>query len=80
MGNFIGTKNVTAGVNSCTSVIDFSGLPQSNPNVVVVVHDVQSNQGCWYSQGCSAYVPVRSASCWQMDMQVSADGTKDFAP
>jgi hypothetical protein len=77
--NFVSTKYVSAGVNSCSGVADFSGLSQNYPyGVVVVVHDVQSDQSCWYGSNCTAFGAVRSASCWQMDMQVSVDGTKDI--
>lgn len=77
--NFVSTKYVSAGVNSCSNVADFSGLSQNYPyGVVVVVHDVQSDQSCWYGSNCTAFGAVRSASCWQMDMQVSVDGTKDI--
>lgn len=77
--NFVSTKYVSAGVNSCSGVADFSGLSQNYPyGVVVVVHDVQSDQSCWYGSNCTAFGAVRTASCWQMDMQVSVDGTKDI--
>ncbi len=79
VGTWISTQYVSAGVNSCTPAIDFSGLAQSAPHgVVVTVHSVQSDQGCWYGSNCNAYVAVRTASCWQVDFQVSVDGTKDF--
>jgi hypothetical protein len=77
--NFVGTQYVSAGVNSCTNALDFSGLQQNFPNgAVIVIHDVQSDQSCWYGSNCTAFGAVRSASCWQMDFQVSVDGTKDI--
>lgn len=76
---FEGTKQVSAGVNSCTPAVDFSGLAQNHPHgVVVVVSDVQSDQSCWYGSDCTAFGQVRTASCWQMDVEVSVDGTKDI--
>ncbi len=77
LGPFMGTTSQTTGVNSCSPAIDFSGYAQSAPNgLVVVVHDVQSDQGCTYQQGCTAYRTVRSAACWQMDLEVAVDGTQ----
>lgn len=74
-----GTQTVTVGVNSCSPAIDFSGLNQQWPNgVVVVIHNVYSNQGCTYQSGCTTYKQVRAASCWSMDFEVSVDGTKDI--
>lgn len=76
---FESTKSATVGVNSCSQAMDFSGDNQRHPNgVVIVVHNVYSDQGCTYQTGCTSYVPVRSFSCWQMDFEVSADGTKDI--
>ncbi len=79
LGPFQGTTAQTTTVNSCSPAIDFSGFAQSAPNgLVVVVHDVQSDQGCTYQQGCTAYRTVRAASCWQMDLEVAVDGTQSF--
>lgn len=76
---FIGTRSLSAGVNSCTRAENFSGIAKSYPHgVVVVVHDVKSDQGCWYGENCTAFETVRSASCWSMDIQVSTDTTKDI--
>jgi hypothetical protein len=79
LGPFMGTVNQTTGVNSCSTPIDFSGYNQSAPNgLVVVVHDVQSDQGCTYQSGCTAFKTVRTASCWQMDIEVAVDGTQSI--
>lgn len=79
LGPFMGTTNQTTSVNSCSTPIDFSGYAQSAPNgLVVVVHDVYSDQGCTYQQGCTSYKQVRAAACWQMDIQVSVDGTQSI--
>lgn len=79
LGPFQGTTAQTTTVNSCSPAIDFSGFAQSAPNgLVVVVHDVQSDQGCTYQQGCTAYRTVRAASCWQMDLEVAVDGTQSI--
>jgi hypothetical protein len=79
---FESTKSVTANVGSCTEAIDFSGDNQRNPyGVVLVIHDVQSDQSCWYNTGsskCTGYKTLRRASCWQMDIEASVDGTKDI--
>jgi hypothetical protein len=79
LGPFMGTTSQTTGVNSCSSAIDFSGYTQSAPNgLVVVVHDVQSDQGCTFQQGCTTFKAVRAASCWQMDIEVAVDGTQSI--
>ena len=79
LGPFMGTTNQTTTVNSCSPAINFDGFAQSAPNgLVVVVHNVESDQGCTYQQGCTAYRTVRSASCWQMDLEVAVDGTQSF--
>lgn len=79
LGPFMGTVNQTTTVNSCSPAINFDGFAQSAPNgLVVVVHNVESDQGCTYQQGCTAYRTVRSASCWQMDLEVAVDGTQSF--
>ena len=76
------TKNVTADVGECSTSIDFSGDNQRHPyGMVLVVHDVQSDQSCWYntdSSKCSGYKTLRRASCWMMDIEASVDGTKDI--
>ncbi len=79
LGPFMGTTSYTTGVNSCSPAIDFSGYAQSAPNgLVVVVHDVQSDQGCTYQQGCTTFRSVRAAACWQMDLEVAVDGTQSI--
>lgn len=79
LGPFMGTTQQTTSVNSCSPAIDFTGLPASAPNgLVVVVHNVESDQGCTYQQGCTAYRTVRSAACWQMDLEVAVDGTQSI--
>ena len=79
LGPFMGTTSQTTSVNSCSTAIDFSGFSQSAANgLVVVIHDIQSNQGCTYQQGCTAYRAVRAASCVQMDIEASVDGTQSF--
>lgn len=81
LGPFMGTTSQTTSVNSCSTPIDFSGFSQSASAVnglVVVIHDIQSNQGCTYQQGCTAFRAVRAASCVQMDIEASVDGTQTF--
>lgn len=76
---FEGTQYVSAGVNSCTKAMDFSLLQKNHPfGAVIVIHDVQSDQSCWYGSNCTAFGAVRTASCWSMDFQVSVDGSKDL--
>lgn len=76
--NIIMSQDVTAGLNGCTTPVNFDGLNQNAPyGVAVVVQDVQSDQNCTY-RPCTAYRKVRSADCWRVEMQVSADDTVDF--
>jgi len=76
------TKSVTASVGTCSTSIDFSGDNQRHTyGMVLVIHDVQSDQSCLYNTGsskCTGYKTLRRASCWQMDVEASVDGTKDI--
>lgn len=72
-------KSVTAQVGGCTQVLDFSGDNQRHPyGVAVVVYDVYSDQGCWYTNSCTSMSSVKTSSCWSMDIEASVDGTKDI--
>ncbi|HXH74930.1 MAG TPA: hypothetical protein VNJ08_08195 [Bacteriovoracaceae bacterium] len=74
-----GNKYVSAQVGGCTATMDFSGDNQRHPyGVVLVVRDVQSDQGCWYSGGCTSDTTVKSGACWSMDVEAAVDGTKDI--
>jgi hypothetical protein len=75
-----GTQTLTVPINSCSAAVDFSGFNQSNPDgVVVVVHDVFKDSACWYKQGCTNnFVAAKAKDCWQMDVHVSVDGTRDI--
>jgi hypothetical protein len=73
------TKYVSAQVNGCSPVLDFSGDNQRHPHgIVLIIHSVQSDQGCWYSGGCTSMTAVRAGSCWSMDIEASVDGTQDI--
>ena len=79
---FRDTKGFVAGINSCTTAADWSlsGARDMFPNgVVVVVYNVQSNQGCSeYLQGgqpCAVWA-ASSKLCWAMDIEAQVDGTK----
>jgi hypothetical protein len=71
-----GTQQITTSVNSCSAAVDFSNIV--TPGAVIVIRDVYSNQGCTYQSGCTSWVKVRNASCWQMDIEVQVDGTKSI--
>lgn len=79
---YMGTQQVNAGLNACTNPISFDGLNQQHPyGVAVLVHDVRSDQDCWYSttaSTCTSYTTLAASSCWAMDIHVSADDTVDF--
>ena len=78
LGPFMGTTTLTTGVNSCSTPVDFSGYAQSAPNgLVLVVSNVQG-EFCWYNQNCNTYSTIQSGSCWQMDLEVSVDGTQSI--
>ncbi len=77
LGPHQGTRYLTTNLNTCSPAIDFSGYAQSAPNgIVLVVHDVYSNQGCAYHP-CTAQSQT-TTTCWQMDVEVAVDGTKTF--
>lgn len=72
-------KSATAQVGGCSSVLDFSGDNQRHPHgVAVVVYDVYSDQGCWYTNNCTSMSSVKTGSCWSMDIEASVDGTQDI--
>ncbi len=76
---FENTKTVNTNVYTCSNTMDFSGLNQKHPyGLVLAIHDVQTDQACWYSSGCTGYKTLRRASCWQMDVEASVDTTKDI--
>lgn len=68
-----GAQELTVGVNSCSSAIDFSNYAAAGD--VLVIRDVYSNTGCTYQSGCTSWKKVRDASCWGMDIEVQADDT-----
>lgn len=71
--------NVVANVNSCSPALDFDDSAQRNPyGIVLVVYDVQSDQGCWQAGNCTAFTSVKTGSCWSMDIEASVDGTKNI--
>lgn len=76
---FSKTLSTSANVGTCTSTLDFSGFNQAHPyGVVLVVHEVMSDQACWYNQSCTGYAYLKAGSCWQMDIEASVDGSKDI--
>lgn len=78
LGPHQGTKYLTTNINTCSPAIDFSGYAQSAQNgLVLVVHDVSSNQGCFYHP-CPSSWSQTTSTCWQMDVEVAVDGTKTF--
>jgi len=76
------TKYVTTNVGNCSEAFDFSTENKNHPHgMVLVIHDVQSDQSCWYntdSNKCTGYKTLSRGSCWQMDIEASVDGTKDI--
>lgn len=73
------TQQVAAGVFTCSSALDFSSASKRHPNgIVLAISEVQSDQACWYNNTCTGYKTLRRASCWQVDIEASVDGTKDI--
>jgi len=69
----------SAPIRTCSPTIDFSNIVNNHPyGLVLVIHDVNSNQGCWSPEGCTSYKTLSRGSCWQMDIEASVDGTKDI--
>lgn len=67
-------------VGSCSEVIDLGHLRNSSDwGTVVEVAYVKSDSTCQYNgTHCPAEDDVRSASCWNMTMQVVTDHTQNF--
>lgn len=82
---YLGTAGTyTTGVNSCTPAIDLSVYKEVSPTgVVIAIDSVKANQGCWWSAyngfaDCTSFTNIRDVDCWGLDLEVAADGTKNF--
>ncbi len=67
-------------VDSCSNVVDLGHLRnQSQFGTTVEVEDVKSDSTCQANDTyCPAEKIVRTASCWNMTLQVVTDYTQDF--
>lgn len=74
----------TVGVNDCSNTIDLSPLKAMYPSgLYLTITSVKSNQGEWWDdnvgfKNSNVFTTVPSQTCWAMDIEVSADGTKVF--
>lgn len=77
LGDAIDSRIMTTDINTCSPVFDFTGINQSSQNgVVLVLENVTANSGC-FNAPCSTWDQVTSM-CWQMDVEVATEATKNF--